>query len=493
MKFYCAFIAHETSRFSPIPINLDSFRQQALYIPSTGEGEHLLDEWMGETSWCGALRSWGHEVVVGPVASAMPSRPASRADYEILKDELVETLRRAMPVDGVALLLHGAQIAEGIDDCEGDLLAAVRAVVGPSVPVGVVFDLHGNVSGAMPANADILLACLEYPHVDFDDRAVQMAKLVERAARGAIAPKTVRRRVPMLGTYYTTASPMRELVDWAKSHEGSDGILAVSITHGFAWGDVADCGASVLVCSDGDHERAQILADRIADRYFALREPIRSPRVGAAEAVALALAHDGAPVIIADTTDNPGGGAAGDSTFLLRALLDAQVENAALGMLWDPVAADFAIRAGAGATIPLRIGGKIGPASGAPVDVMATVLACRTDATQNAQGATSPLGPSALIQVEGVRIVLNSLRDQVFDPACFEAFGLDPRTCRIVVVKGQQHFHATFAPFLSKVIYATPPGTVNMDYRTMTFERIPTPMYPINEPPFRAFGRDWCA
>ncbi|MET0272723.1 MAG: MlrC C-terminal domain-containing protein, partial [Phenylobacterium sp.] len=337
------------------------------------------------------------------------------------------------------------------------------------------------------------LACLEYPHVDFDDRAVQMAGIVERAARGEIAPVNVRRRVPMLGTYYTTTSPMRELVDWAKSHEGRDGILAVSVTHGFAWADVADCGAGVVVCSDGDPDRAGVLADEIADRYFALREPIRSPRIGAEDAVALALAHDGAPVIIADTTDNPGGGAAGDSTFLLRALLDAGVENAALGMLWDPVAAEFAIRAGVGARIPLRIGGKIGPASGDPIDVMATVLACRTDATQNAQGATSPLGPSALIQVDGVRIVLNSLRDQVFDPACFEAFGLDPRTCDIVVVKGQQHFHATFAPFLSKVIYAAPPGTVNMDYRTMTFERIPMPMYPINEPPFEAFGREWRA
>lgn len=493
MKFYCAFIAHETSRFSPIPINLDSFRRQALYIPSTGEGEGFLDEFMGETSWCGALRSWGHEVVIGPVAVAMPSRPASRADYAMIKGELVETLRRAMPVDGVALLLHGAQVAEGVDDCEGDLLAAVRAVVGPSVPVGVVFDLHGNVSEAMATDADVLLACLEYPHVDFDDRAIQMAKLVERAARGEIAPTTTRRRVPMLGTYATTASPMRELVDWAKSHEGRDGILAVSITHGFAWSDVADCGASVLVCSDGDPEGGRALADRIAERYFALRAPIRAPRVGAAEAVAMALAHDGAPTIIADTTDNPGGGAAGDSTFLLRALLDARVENAALGMLWDPVAADFAIRAGVGARIPLRIGGKTGPASGAPLDIIATVLACRTDATQNAQGVTSPLGPSALIQVGGVRIVLNSLRDQVFDPACFEAFGLDPRTCRIVVVKGHQHFYATFAPFLSKVIYATPPGTVNMDYRNMTFERIPAPMYPINEPPFHAFGRAWSA
>lgn len=493
MRFYCAFIAHETSRFSPIPTNLDSYRQQFLYMPSTGEGEEILAEVMGENSWCGALRRGGHEVVIGPVASAKPSRPTPRAAYDMLKHELVESVRKALPLDGVTLLLHGAQVAEGVDDCEGDMLAAVRDVVGPSVPIGVVFDLHGNVSEAMTANTDILLACLEYPHTDFDARAVQMSELVERVARSEISPVTVRRRVPMLGTYYTTASPMREFVDWAKSHEGRNGVLAVSITHGFAWSDVADCGANIIICADGNRGAAEALADNIADRYFALRDQIRSPRLTAEEAVALALSHDGSPVIIADTSDNPGGGAAGDSTFILRALLDAGVENAALGMLWDPVAAQFAARAGVGAQLKLRIGGKTGPGSGSPLDVDATVLSVRSDATQNAQGVISPLGLSALIQVAGVRIVINSIRDQVFDPNCFEAFGVDPRTCRIVVVKGQQHFRETFAPFLSRVIYATPPGTVNADYRSIAFDRAPKLMHPIINPPFRAFGRDWSA
>jgi microcystin degradation protein MlrC len=398
-----------------------------------------------------------------------------------------------MPVDGVTLLLHGAQLAEGVDDCEGDMLTAARAVVGPGVPVGVVFDLHGNVSDAMIAQSDALLACLEYPHTDFDERAVQMSTLIERAARKEIRPVIARQRVPLLGTYYTTASPMREFVDWAKSFEGKDDILAVSVTHGFAWADIADCGGNVIVCADDNLDKAQRLAAMIAERFFAIRDEIRSPRAEASEAVAAALAHTGAPVIIADTSDNPGGGAAGDSTFLLRALLDAKVQNAALGMMWDPVAVKFAMQAGVGARIPLRIGGKTGPGSGPPLDVDATVLACRTDAKQNAQGMLQALGPAATIQVDGVRVVLNSTRNQVFDPACFDAMGVDPRTCSIVVVKSQQHFHAMFKSFASKVIYATPPGTVNTNYRSMRFERIPSPIYPLNDPPFHAFGREWRA
>jgi microcystin degradation protein MlrC len=493
MRIFCSVVAHETSRFSPIPTNLDSYREGYLYLPSTGEGAHWRDPVMEDLNWGRALEAMGHTVVIGPLAAAQPGRPTVRADYNELKRELVDTLCDSMPIDAVLLLLHGAQVAEGVDDCEGDILAAVRAVVGRQVPLGVVFDLHGNVSEAMIEKADVLLACLEYPHTDFGELAAQVSRLVERAAAGAIKPVIARQRVPMLGTYYTASPPMRDFVDWAKSFEGTNRILAVSVTHGFAWADVTDCGGNVIVCADSDLEGAQSLARLIADRFFALRDEIRSPRIGAEEAVEAALAHDGAPVVIADITDNPGGGAAGDSTFLMRALLDAKVENAALGMLWDPSAVRLAMAAGIGTSLPLRIGGKTGPGSGPPLDVIATVLACRTDATQLAQGLPAPLGAAALIQVDGLRIVVNSARNQVFDTACFEAFGVDPRTCRIVVVKSQQHFREKFGAFASKIIYATPPGTVSMDYGSMRFARIPMPMYPVNDPPFRAFGRDWRA
>ncbi|MEJ1968275.1 MAG: M81 family metallopeptidase [Rhizomicrobium sp.] len=493
MKFYCASISHETSRFSPIPTNLDSYREGGLYLPSTGEGADLLRAAADGTDWVSLLRALGHDAVCGPIASAQPSRPTSKDAYQTIRRELLESLRAALPVDGVLLFLHGAQVAEDVDDCEGDILAAVRAIVGPGVPVGVEMDLHGNVSDAMVGESDILLSCLEYPHTDFGSRARQLAGLVVGAAAGAIRPVNVRRRVPMLGTYYTTAAPMREFVDWAKAFEGKDGILGVSVTHGFAWADIADCGAGVVVCADGNADAAAALADTIAERYFALRDAIRLPPIGTADALAQALAHQGRPVVIADITDNPGAGAAGDSTFLLRALLEAGVEDTAVGMIWDPIAVEIAHRAGVGARLAMRIGGKTGPGSGPPLDLDVTVRDCRSDATQIAQGYTSPLGATAVVQAAGIRIVLNSIRQQVFDTACFEAFGIDPRRCRIVAVKSQQHFYEAFGPFASKVIYAAPPGTVNMDYGNMTFQNVPSPIYPRQDPPFRAFGRDWRA
>lgn len=491
MKFFCASLSHETSKFSPIPTSLDNFREEGLYLPFSGEGTGHRQAIEASFNLAKGVRKRGHEAVVGPVAFAQPGRPVDRATYDAIKNDILRSLQCAMPVDGVLMFLHGAQVAEGVDDCEGDIVAAVRALTGPGVPIGVASDLHGNFTPAMLRNADLVMPCLEYPHTDFDSRAEKLIDLIIRYARREIRPAFAHQRVPMLGTYYTTASPMREFVDWAKSFEDQDGILSVGVTHGFAWSDIEACGASVMVYTDDDEALAARTAAQIAERYFHMRQEIRGPHVSVDEAVSQALAHDGRPVIIADITDNPGGGAAGDSTFLLRALIEVNASDVLVCMLWDPAAAELACRAGVGARLALRLGGKAGPASGTPLDINVTVLACRDDVKQMAQGSLAPLGRAALVQAGGIGIVLNSIRQQVFDPACFEAFGACPRTARIVVVKSQQHFYETFHPFASKIIYASPPGAVNMDYRSVGLRNVPRPMFPIDLPPFSAFGRTW--
>ena len=492
MKFYCASLIHETSRWSPIPTDLDSYREVMLYAPTTGEGVENRDQTLVGVNWSKIMKARGHELCLGLLACAHPGRPTGAKAYAFLKNEIVESLRRSLPVDGVLLFLHGAQVADGVDDCAGDVLRAVRGIVGPQVPVGVVFDLHGNVSDDMVTYSDVLLSCLEYPHGDFGSRAEELTSILEAAVAKKIRPRNMRRRVPMLGTYYTTQQPMRDLVDWAKGFEGQDGVLAVSVTHGFAWSDVSDCGANVIVCADRDHgAAAERIGDTIAERYFELRDQIRAPRLGAEDAVRAALAEKGSPVVIADTTDNPGGGAAGDSTFLLKAMLDAKVTNAAIGMIWDPVAVAFAKKAGVGAKLPMRIGGKAGPASGTPVDLEVEIVAYREDATQIAQEMRSPIGPAAVLQAAGIRIVVCAQRQQVFDTACFEEFGIHVSECRIVVVKSHQHFYEKFGPLAAKVLYATPPGSVNMNYPEVPFVRIVRPLYPIDLPPFETGGRVW--
>jgi microcystin degradation protein MlrC len=490
MKVFCSTLIHETSRQSPIPTDLDSFREAFLYVPTSGEGSHWCAQNLDGVDWTEILKEQGHEAAYGLLAGAQPSRPISSKTWKYLLNEIRASLRAAMPVDFVALSLHGAQVAEDVDDCAGEVLATIRVLVGPDIPVGAVLDLHGNMSERMMENADILLSCLEYPHVDTPDRARQLVELLATQARGKIRSTMARRRVPMLGTYYTTRSPMREFVDWAKSFEDRVNILAVSVTHGFPKADVADCMAQVIVCADGDPAGARRVADEIADRYFSLRDAINPSPLSSDAAVTEALKARSGPVVIADIADNPGGGAGGDSTHLLRALLRAGARDCALGMIWDPVAADFAAKAGIGARLPLRIGGKTGAAAGTPVDFVAQVIDASDNAAQQAQGMTAPLGRAALVEANGIKVVLNSVRQQVFDPACFETLGVVLSACRIVVVKSRQHFYERFGTIASRVIYADTACDESGDHN-LALTKIARPIYPLDNPPFDAYGRRW--
>lgn len=493
MKIYCASLVHESHSLSPIPTGLDSYRELFLYRPSTGEGREQLEARTPPGHLRLRVREAGHELVDGLHAGAAPSAPTVRPAYEALREELLESLRTAAPVDAVLLYLHGAQLAEGYDDCEGDVLSRVRRIVGPGVPIGVEVDLHANISRAMVENSDVLMTCKEYPHVDFGERAKELLDLIERTARGEVRPVAALRRVPMTGFFHTTREPMRGFVDEAMALEGGDGILSVSIAHGFGYSDTPETGAAIMVVADRDISCADSLADSLAGRFFAMREAIAAPVMPLVTALEEALSAGAFPVVIADTSDNPGGGAAGDSTTILEALLRRGVGDAALALLWDPGAVRIAEAAGVGARLPMRVGGKVGPGSGDPLDVEAEVTALSDTATQMQFGAPAPLGHAAALRIDGVTVIVNSLRNQVFDAACFSKLGVDPRAQKLLVVKSSQHFHAAFAPFAAKILYAEGAGTVATDLSTFPFRRIARPLWPLDRPPFDAFGRQWPA
>ena len=285
-------------------------------------------------------------------------------------------------------------------------------------------------------------------------------------------------------------TPMRSFVASIKELERTPEVLSIGLTHGFGYSDIAEAGAAVVVVGSGDPALCGDLADRLAEEWFALRDRIVPPSLSIEECLLQAASLPG-PVVIADSSDNPGGGAAGDSTHLLRAMLDHGTTDAVFGMLWDPPAVAQAAKAGVGATLPLRLGGKIGPHSGQPLDLEATVLAHRTDAKQKIFGGDLALGEAVAIEAGGIRIVVNSVRQQVVDPACFTALGLDPWSSRYVVVKSAQHFYEHFAPRARAVLYVDAPGVVTNDYRRLPYEHLGRPVWPLDPPPFKRFGREW--
>jgi len=285
-----------------------------------------------------------------------------------------------------------------------------------------------------------------------------------------------------------TAQPLRGFVDQMIAHEGRDGILSLSLAHGFPWGDVADVGVRMLAVADGDEALAAATARHYGETLFALRKEL-SPAcltVDAALEVALDLAVEGAqkPVVIADVADNPGGGAPGDATFFLQAARARGIQGIMLGYFWDPIAVRFCLEAGLGATLDLRVGGKCGVASGAPVDLRVTVMGLTEQVTQRFGEAPVPMGPSAWVRAEGIDLVLCSLRTQTFHPEAMTALGLDPASLRILVVKSNQHFHAAFAPIAADILYASSPGALSQDFTNFPYSKRTGLYWPRDEDPF---------
>jgi microcystin degradation protein MlrC len=471
MKVFCASLATETNTFAPLPTGLAAFRDRGYFPAGTHPDAPQL---FTGPLWAARLRAQalGLELSEGMCAAAMPAGPTTRSAHETLREELLADLRAAMPVEVVLLGLHGAMVADGCDDCEGDLLARIRAIVGPDVVVGAELDPHTHLTQAMVDGADLLVAFREYPHTDAIERGIELVDLCVATARGEIRPVPAVhdcRRIRMLRT---PIEPMRGFVDRARALEGHDGIVSISAIHGFPWADVPDLGTRVLVYADRDLARAQALAQRLGaeltDICDAMR--VRGPSIDAA--IDVALAATAWPVVFADGADNAGGGAPSDATWVLRRLVERDVDSAILGPLWDPGAVAIAFEAGEGARIALRIGGKVAPVSGDPLDAQVVVRALRRNATMTGlSGTAESLGDCALVAIGGVEVLLNARRTQGFATDMFTQFGIDLSRRRIVVTKSSQHFFASFSTVAAQVIYVDAPGTLTADLTTLAWRK----------------------
>jgi microcystin degradation protein MlrC len=480
MRIFTATLMTETNSFSPLPTGLMDFEANGLFF---GDGSTRGSSGVG--AYARHVRdlaeAGGHQLVESVSAFAVPGGPVNQSVYEMLRDRILADVVDAMPLDAVHLTLHGAMIADGCDDCEGDILARVRAIVGDDVIVGAELDLHCHMTRAMVTNADLLIAFKHYPHVDWRERASELFDLLVRAAKGEIRPVTALFDCKMLGFFHTTREPMAGFVTAMQAAEAEPAVLSVSLGHGFPAGDVAEGGAALWVIADGDPARAKATAQQLGKDFVAIREEVAMPTVTIDQAFA-ALAEPAnriGPVVLADIADNPGGGAAGDSTFLLKRVLEDGIVNVAVGVLWDPVAVDLCHAAGAGAMVRLRIGGKCGPASGDPVDLEARVTALTEEHSQKTYDGRLPLGRAAAIETAGgIAIALASVRNQVMGLDALTGLAIDPASKAVVVVKSAHHFHTAFAAIASRILYVTTPGAVPSDMATIPFKKMPADYWP---------------
>jgi microcystin degradation protein MlrC len=460
----------ETNTFSPIPTGWTAFERTRIQRGALAPFESTW-EFAPLVRWREFARCDRHTVIETVAAVAEPGGRTVRAVYESLRDELLFEIKAAMPVDVVLLYLHGAMAAEGYDDCDGDLLARCREAVGADAVIGAELDLHGNLTQTMLDACTAIVAYKEYPHTDMVDRSADLYRICVDAAAGKTKPVMAMYDCRMIGLWSTTNGPMRALVDEAIAAE-RDGVLSVTLMHGFPWGDVAGCGAKTLAIADGDRNKAQEVARRFAQKFWEIREDAHIPFATIDEAIDAALADPGeGPIVLADVSDNAGGGAPGDSTFLLRRLLERNVTHVVAGTYYDPVAVEMCEDAGIGATIDLRVGGKLGPASGDPLDLRVTVrnLVEQHEQTAMDRSGLVPLGKSAWITADGIDIALASVRSQVFFPDAFTGLGIPLANRRVIVVKSTHHFWAGFSSIAKRAIHVSAPGALRVDFKNMNY------------------------
>jgi microcystin degradation protein MlrC len=375
-------------------------------------------------------------------------------------------------VDGVYLDLHGAAITESLEDAEGDLLARVRRVVGPEVPVVASLDFHANVSPLMLKESDGLIAFRTYPHVDMAETGARAARfLLSLVAAGGKLAKAMRQPPCLISIVWqsTLMPPMAGLIAAMERLEAELGVT-MSLLAGFPHADVHDGGPAILAYGDRAEEAAETLSRQFEAALPDFAGALHSPE----NAIAAARAAPGrGPALLIDTQDNPGGGGFGDTTGVLAALIAAKALNACLCLIADPDAAAAAHAAGEGALIRLALGGR---SDGVPFRADWRV-ARLGDGRFTGEGPLTAgnrvdLGPMALLAHEGVSVVVVSRKMQAHDPAILRHLGVDPAGLDLLALKSSVHFRAAFGPMARAIYVVVAPGPVAADITTLPFRRL---------------------
>ncbi len=496
MRVLIGCIAHETNTFSAVPTTLDDFRRAAPQ-PDPGDGTGfgadaaIRGAFAGTHSMAGGYldgaREQGLDLDLVLWTFATPGGAVLQEAYEYLRDLLLRRLREAGRADAVLLNLHGAMVSEGHEDVEGDLLAAVREQIGPHMPLVVTTDLHGNITPLMAEQADIIVGYDEYPHNDMYERGVEAARLLADMLAGRLAPVMAYRQLPLLTMppkQCTLIEPMLSLLALAHEMESRPGIANVTLAMGFPFADIHDAGVSILVTANGDRALAQATADEMAAAIWARRDDFTVHLTPVPEAIEYARTHDGLTVL-ADGSDNPGGGGPCDGTVVLRHLIEADMQDAVAAIIADPDSVARAAQAGVGNTVSLVLGGKTDDRHGAPLPVTAYVrlISDGTFVEQGpmGRGVVANLGRTVVLVVGGVEVVVTERRMQPLDAELLRSVGIEPTRRRLVALKSAVHFRSTYQDLAARIFDLDTPGVHRPDFSAYDYRRLRRPLYPFDE------------
>lgn len=475
-------LAQETNSFSPVPTSLDDFEASGIH-----RGDDMLDfARRGGRTLSGFLEAIAEHgegrVAVVPVISAraVSGGPVERETYEGFKAEILEAARReAGRLDGVYLALHGAMGVEGLRDPEGDLLASLREVLGASIPIGVSFDLHANITEARAQLATWIVGYQTNPHRDFSETGYASGRIMAQTVLGEITPVMAVRKMRLLkggGMNVDFLAPVRRIFRTMDRMERSDEVLSVSNFMVHIWLDDPELGWTTVAVTDGDRARAGELADELAELNWDVRAEPHPPALSAEEAVdavrRAGLARAFGTVVICDVADAVGAGAPGENAWILRAFLENDPELHVLIPIRDADAARAAWSAEPGETVSLTVGRALEQVYNTQVRYTGELIH-KTE--------SDLYGKTAVVQTEGIHLIVTERPTTAREPDFFRDLGLEPRKADAVVVKNLFPFRFTYLWVNRKTINVLTPGTTSIDVFELEYDQIPRPIYPLDD------------
>jgi len=482
MRIAIGGISHETNQYVPRPTDMSSFE---IHRGSEIFARH------GGRSYIGGMLQAGrrlrHEVLGTYHAIAQPGGVIRTEAFSRMLDDLLVEIDGVLPVDAIVLELHGAGVSESTTDLEGEVASAVRRLVGPEIPLVAAHDLHANLSWAEVSTMDALLSVQQYPHDDIFECGGRAVGIADAIVRGELKPTVHLERLPLLippTSTYAGAGRAAHLV--CAALEQAPGVVHCTFLHGFPYADHADVGASVLVVSNDDPALAREVACEAARRIWSMRAEFTPDFLRPAEAVAKArsLPSEAGPVVINETSDNPGGGAPGDGTRLLAALLTSGITDGVFVGIKDPEVVRAAHRAGVGATISVDLGGKTDQLHGDPIPCSAYIKVL-TDGdipieAPILRGSSWPLGLTARLVIEGLDVIVFTEGIQTFDRTPLLLHGIDPQTCSLVALKSAQHFRSGFQSMAREIITVDSGGLTSLDVASFPRSHLRVTPFPLD-------------
>ncbi|MDX1981905.1 MAG: M81 family metallopeptidase [Bryobacteraceae bacterium] len=488
MKIAVASILQESNTFSPVKTKYEDF--------SPVFGEAARERHQGKLTEMGGFldvlsKRKGVEIAPVCAAWAITANRLLRGDFERLMADFESHLRLHADADAMLLAMHGAQTAEGCDDVEGHVLATARGILGEHKPLILTLDLHANITEAMVEHATAIIGYHTFPHIDMFETGQKAARLLLRVLSGKCRPAMACAKLPLIvnaENSQSTSGPFHRLMRRAEKLEAKGKAEAVSLFPVQPWMDIDEMGCAVVTVCDGDLAAAQQLSETLAGKWWKAKDEFTPELISPEDAIARALKIEGGPVVFAESSDSTGSGSPGDSTGVLKHLLKARLTGPAAIFLVDPGAAAKAIAAGVGNTVTMSIGGCFDKRNSRPVKVTGHVRLI-SDGRWTARargyntGIETNMGPSAVLEVGQVRILIASRSAMTVDPELFRSHGIEPLYSKIVVVKSPNGFRACYEPIAKAIFVVDTPGVSTANLKTLPWRRIRRPIYPLDTDP----------